>query len=255
MESFMNVRLYTLGAAVCVGITLAQPAAAQDRLVHRGTDQNTGAVVRVFKTSTGGRIELETTELKLSKEVKGSQVVTRMREGRDELVLSLDEKKLAVATPAGRVSAARTDRKALERLRQLVAASAVGRKTAALIGKLGFGAATPVHPMLVTTRAFLMTAAGERMTRGDLGGWARQAQPKAQSGQALKVSLQEQEMITPTDCWNAYSKEAIAAWIEYEDCMEDVEWWEFLGATGCAAVYEMRALGAFSWWLKCVSLY
>ena len=59
---------------------------------------------------------------------------------------------------------------------------------------------------------------------------------------------------SPTDCWNAYAREAIAAWSEYEDCLSDVKWYEFLEATGCAVIYDMRAIGAFSWWAKCVAL-
>lgn len=252
----MKVRQFTLGIALAFSLAAARPVAAQERLVHHGTDQNTGAVVRVFKTAAGGRIELQTPELRLTKEVTGSKVVTRMRQGKDELVLSLDEKNLVVATPAGRVSAARNDRKALERLRQLISGSAVGHEAAVLIGKLGFGAATPVHPMLVTTRVFLLTASGERVTRANLSGWARETQPKTGQGETLKVVWQEKDRsdMSPTDCWNAYAKEAIAAWIEYEDCMADVSWWEFLDAAACAAVYDMRAIGAFSWWLKCVSL-
>jgi hypothetical protein len=60
--------------------------------------------------------------------------------------------------------------------------------------------------------------------------------------------------MTPTDCWEAYTKEAIAAFIEYEDCMKNLSWWEVLDAAACAAIYDMRAIGAFSWWLKCVAL-
>ena len=77
---------------------------------------------------------------------------------------------------------------------------------------------------------------------------------------ALKVAWTDHEQdkqgstSSPTDCWNAYSKEAIAAYIEYEECMKPLSWWEFLDEAACATVYDMRAIGAFSWWMKCVAL-
>lgn len=36
--------------------------------------------------------------------------------------------------------------------------------------------------------------------------------------------------------------------------MKDLSWWEFLDEAACATVYDMRAIGAFSWWMKCVAL-
>jgi hypothetical protein len=46
----------------------------------------------------------------------------------------------------------------------------------------------------------------------------------------------------------------VAAYVEYEECMKDLSWWEFLDEAACATVYDMRAIGAFSWWMKCVAL-
>ena len=60
---------------------------------------------------------------------------------------------------------------------------------------------------------------------------------------------------TPTDCWNAYPKEAIAAYIEYEECMKDLTLVGHPRRDAAApSVYDMRAIGAFSWWMKCVAL-
>ena len=58
----------------------------------------------------------------------------------------------------------------------------------------------------------------------------------------------------PGDCWDQYAKEAIAAATELEDCERNVQWWDYFGYHRCNLIYEMRAIGAFSWWLKCVSL-
>jgi hypothetical protein len=58
----------------------------------------------------------------------------------------------------------------------------------------------------------------------------------------------------PEECWDAYAKEAIAAYIEYEECMYATKWWDLASQAACATIYEMRAIGAFAWWVKCVGL-
>ncbi len=66
------------------------------------------------------------------------------------------------------------------------------------------------------------------------------------------IGLGDQDGDGPGDCWDVYVEEAIEAYIEYEECMSDEQWWDLWGQTGCAAIYEMRAIGAFSWWVSCV---
>ena len=261
----MGVRLWVSGVALAIGL-VGSSAFAQERLIHHELDRNTNAIVRVFKTSDGGRIEVETPDLTITKSVAGSRVVTRMHEsapGKDVLMLVLDEKSLSVTTKAGTVKTARTDRERAEVARRMIAGSSVGQRAAALIGRLGLGPATPIQPMLLTTRAFVLAAAGGDDSYRELGRWARAASqraPSSQGARAIKVGWLEQDKdgaskgMTPTDCWNAYAKEAIAAYMEYEDCMASKSWWDILGQAGCAAIYDMRAIGAMSWWLKCVAL-
>jgi hypothetical protein len=253
----MNVRLLMGGVALVFGVAVA-PAAAQERLVHQEVDRNTHAVVRVFKTTDGGRIEVATPALKITKSISGDRVVTRMTEGVDQLVISMDRTTMAVSTGAASLTTARSDRPKAERGRQLIASSSVGQHAATLIGKLGLGSATPIQPLLLTTRAFILAAAGNGDGGEALARWARQAALDANARPAvLKVAWTDKDQekgSSPTDCWNAYSKEAIAAYMEYEDCMKGLAWWQFLEEAACATVYDMRAIGAFSWWMKCVAL-
>ena len=60
--------------------------------------------------------------------------------------------------------------------------------------------------------------------------------------------------MTANDCWTEYTAEAIAAWIEYENCVDSEQWWDVPGMLSCLAIYEMRAIGAFSVWASCVGL-
>ena len=40
--------------------------------------------------------------------------------------------------------------------------------------------------------------------------------------------------------------------MEYEDCMNQLYWYEIFDMIGCAFIYDLRAIGAFSWWVTCV---
>ena len=243
-------------AAAALVIVSPSVTLAQERLVHHEIDRGANAIVRVFKTGSGGRIEVDTPAVTLTKSIAGSRVVTTMRDGRDELVVTMDEKTVMVATRVSRIEAARTDRQRLEGVRSLVAASSAGRKAAELIGRLGLGSATPIQPVLLTTRLFVLAASGELDTEHrELDHWIVAATRKPVMTMT-KVAFQEgqSKSMTPTECWEAYTKEAIAAFMEYEDCMKNLSWWEVIDAAACAAIYDMRAIGAFSWWLKCVAL-
>jgi len=66
------------------------------------------------------------------------------------------------------------------------------------------------------------------------------------------ADVQEQDGDGPGECWDVYVEEAIEAYMDYEDCMAGEQWWDLAGQSGCALIYEMRAIGAFSWWVTCV---
>jgi hypothetical protein len=124
-----------MALAVSVG---PSTALAQEKLVHHELDRNTNSIVRVWKTSNGGRIEVETPDLLITKSVAGSRVVTSMRGvNGDRLMIEFNEKMLAVETTARKIKTTTTDRERVESARMLIANSAIGQKAAALIGRLG----------------------------------------------------------------------------------------------------------------------
>jgi hypothetical protein len=248
----MQVRLLAGGVLLALGV-FATPALGQDRLVHQEVDGHTNAIIRVFKTTAGGRIDVEAAGLQITKSIAGSQVVTTIKADQDQLTMVSDVRSFTVSSPSARVAARHDDGVSLEKARVLIANSSAARKAAALIGNLGFGSGTPIQPVLLTTRAFIEIAAGRstESSHASLSRWAREARQRlASKPLVIKASLQ----MTPSQCWDAYAREAIAAWAEYEDCMNQVRWYDPFGRTACTVVYDMRAIGAFSWWLNCVSI-
>ena len=247
----MTVRNVALGSFL-VALVTPLPAAAQGKLLHHAIDRQTGSIVRVFKLGDGVRVELESPSLKLTRESAGSITRTTMRDEGGEVAVTYDRRTLTVKSPSGRIAATPQQPIRMEQARRMIADAPVTTRAAALIERLGFGADNPVLPLLLTTRTFLAAASGRTLAR-DL---RFAAPPEPVHPRLVRVALGQQSKtsMTPTECWNTYAKEAIEAFKEYEDCLKDKSWWEILDNMACAAVYDMRALGAFSWWLKCVAL-
>jgi hypothetical protein len=224
------------------------PASAQDVLVQRQTDPGTGAVIRVYRGLEGGSVDVQAADLRIRKHIADGKVVTTLSQGRDRLVIAYDQRTMHVSGSEGQVLASRLEAAELSRAKGMVARSALARRAAALIGRMGFGADTPVAPVLLTTRAMLLAAADDQSGGAELARWVRQLRSKTQ---VIKAGVAQK---TPTECWDAYAKEAIAAAIEYEQCTAGLSWWDVGPLLACATIYDLRAIGAFSWWLNCVSL-
>ena len=253
----MQVRK-SLYVAAAAAVLSASPAQAADKILHHAIDRSTGAVVRVVKTSTGNRVEVESAGLRVSRHVADSKVTTVIRDEREELVVSFERGRLNVSSPLGRLSATTAQPRQMDAARRLIDGFPGSRKALSLITKLGFGPETPVLPLLVTTRSFLLAVTESAVSPVDNAVFRRRVEA-ASGPRVMKAALAQDtgkktSDLTPTECWEIYSKEAIKAYMDYEDCVRDLAWYQFLDLTACAAIYDLRAIGAFSWWMSCVSL-
>ena len=75
----------------------------------------------------------------------------------------------------------------------------------------------------------MLLQAGEpdAATRTDAARWVAHARVRVGRAGMTRVALDEDG---PGDCWAKYAAEAIAAYIEYEDCMKNAAWYD-LGHT------------------------
>jgi len=247
------MKVVTLIAAplLAAGVMIAVPsaAAAQVPLVRQHTDSATGAVVKIVRDAAGVvSLEIDAADVAVRKSVKDGRSVTRLSHGEHEVTIQFDGKTLEVRDTDGAVAVSPGHEDRLEAARRKLAESPVVARAARLIGRLELPADSPARLPLLTTRAILLSASGDRTGAQELDAWVR----SARSGvRMVRVGLQE---MTATDCWNEYAKEAIAAYMEYEDCMRNEQWWDLAGQAACAFIYDMRAIGAMSWWISCVGL-
>lgn len=98
----------------------------------------------------------------------------------------------------------------------------------------------------MTTRTMFLDARGDSTGTKELVKLVRTSRV-----QTVRVSLQER---TPSECWAEYQKEVLQAFDDMGYCIENVKWWNPFGNMGCSLVYDLRLVGAFTWYLNCVKL-
>jgi hypothetical protein len=244
MKSSTNLTVLAATALIALG----GQAAAQDLMIQQGRDPATGATVRVYRTTSGARLDVETKGVSIRKQLAGDKVVTTLSSRGESLVIEADRRSVSVAGARGRVSAVGDDREAFQRAKRLVSESPLAAKAAALIGKMGFGDQSPIQPLLLTTRAFLLAASDDESGARELSEWMRRARARVhviRTGGGQK---------TPTDCWKGYGDEVLAAYDEFAQCLHDAKWWDPFAEARCTTIYEVRIIGAFTWYTGCVSL-
>lgn len=224
----------------------ASPLVAQDRLLQQATDPVTHAIVRVYKTQQGSRIDVVAKDVELRKELIGTTVVTTVKTGSDSLTVRSEPEKLTVSSRRASVFVSREDQSGESAIRRLVASSVPAQRAAALIGRMGLGPQSPLRPTLMATRAMFLDAAGDGTGTQELVRSMR-----ASHVRLVRVGGQDR---TPTECWREYEKEAIQAFDDMSYCIDNVKWWNPFGNMGCSLIYDLRLIGAFTWYLNCVKL-
>ncbi len=244
----MKSAMFLITTMVLVASAPATPAGAGSqapRVVHRATDPATGAVVRVSQSVAGDLgFEIAAPGLTLTKRVEAGRVITVVRTSRDQVTIEADKSSVTVIGRGGRVEATAAHPERLKAARALVAASPAAAAAVRLLGKVAFGHYTPLNLTILATRAMLLDALGDQAGREGLIA-ALEALRRAPV--VTRVGWQS----SPTDCWEKYTKEAITAYREFEDCLKNSSFWEDFG---CGVLYDMRAIGAMTWWMKCVAI-
>jgi hypothetical protein len=237
---------FQIAAAVCVVVGGAGRAEAQaTSRVHRATDPVTGAEVRVSQTPSGSLfMEIAAPGVTVTKHASNGLVSTVVRVAKDELRIDASRSAVVVSSGGRRVeaTAARLDR--LKDAHALIAQSPAAAQAVRLLGRISFGHYSPLTLAILSTRNMLLGTADVTAGRQELGGIMENAVNQLRT---VRVAVQE----SPTDCWNKYVKEALLAWKEYEDCLDSSGFW---GDFACDILYDMRAIGAFTWWMKCVAI-
>ncbi|HYN08585.1 MAG TPA: hypothetical protein VES67_14480 [Vicinamibacterales bacterium] len=248
----MKEKVHVIAAAALVAaavVSIVPAAGAQQVPLQRQVDALTGAEVRLYHGERPGkevRVEIQDPSVLIRKEIVNGTSVTTIASGTERISLALSRHGFVVTSGDQRVDADREHPDRVEAARQIVARSNAVKRATTLLGKLAAGPVSALRHTARITRATLLSAAGDSTGKRELSTWARAARDE------IKVKPVSDEQGGPGQCWYLYALEAIAAYIEYEDCMNQLYWYEILDMIGCALIYDLRAIGAFSWWITCV---
>jgi hypothetical protein len=247
METRVTITIrYSLALAGGLALLAAPIALAQERPVQAAKDPVTKADIRVYKTVGGMRLEIDGADVRIRKELDGKTVRTSFETTDDALTIAQSPDQLLVVARGGRATVTNGRTSDADRARRLVGESPAALAAADLIGRIGLGPDSPLRPVLLTTRAMILDARGDPRGTGELVAWMkRPKQPRV-----IKTAQER----TPTECWEAYEKEVFEAWEQQANCLENVQWWNPLGNTGCAIMFDLRVIGAMAWYLNCVKL-
>ena len=235
-------------------LAIAAPAAANNtitKVLKQGIDPATGAYVSVVRGINGQvGVTVETPDLVLRKHLAGERAITTIVADSAEITIEVDRSGLTVSGTAGRVEVTAQHHERMRDASAIIARSQAARLAASLLGRIKTSDASLAR-VLLSTRAMLLASTNDLNGMADLARWTEAARSRAAVARpgVTRIALQD----SPTDCWNKYAAEAIAAYIEYEDCVNNLAWYQVLQAMACTAIYDMRALGAFSWYIGCVS--
>jgi hypothetical protein len=241
-----------IAAVVCVVAGGAGQVEAQvTSRVHRATDPVTGAEVRVSQAAAGSIfMEIAAPGVTVTKHAANGVVSTVVRAAKDELRIDASRSSVVVSSGGRRVEATGARLERLKDVRAFIAQSPAARQAAVLLGRISLGHFSPLTLAILSTRNMLLGTSEVTAARQELGDAIGNAFSKVR---AVTIAMQDRQgsSDSPTDCWNKYVREAISAWTEYEDCLESSGFW---GDFACDILYDMRAIGAFTWWMKCVAI-
>jgi hypothetical protein len=122
-----------------------------------------------------------------------------------------------------------------------------------LLARVTDGPGTFAGQSLLLTRSILELGTGTTAALNEHREWvAEQAAAKARAVKpALTVTRITWKTQGPGDCWDIYAAEAIRIAEDFEDCTEDLRWYEAHLWAGCSLIYAVRAEGAMAWFIAC----
>jgi hypothetical protein len=237
---------------VAAHLLVGSAAYADQRPLQRRTDPATGAELRLYGGERPGRdarLEIQDPSVLIRKEFANGSAVTTIVAGKEQISLAVRPGAVVVTAGSQRISADRAHADRLGAASKLIAKSIAASRAKALLAKLAAGPDSPLRRSAIVTRVMLLSLSGDAAGAEELARLARSTRDTV----TVKPASFEEEG-GPGECWYEYALEAIAAWKEYEDCYNSQAWYDILGKLGCATIYDVRAIGAFAWWMSCVGL-
>jgi len=239
-----NVR----AAATAVSRPPQPPAGPALPIVFHTRDAATGLDIRTTQTKLDEVVvEVKDATVAIRKQVGAGSSETTITTKAGVVTMRLQGGLFTVKTPAGLATGRLDVRASLAPLNAALAKSTTAMSARRLLMRMTLQPdSVPGHALLLT-RALLQSVEGDRTGADALAGWSKK---RGGGASVRRINLEE----GPEYCWDTYAIAAIHIWDEYAECYDDCTWYNLACKGGCAFIYDLRAEGAFAWWLKCTAL-
>jgi hypothetical protein len=240
---------------VC-GPVLAAVVALLGPVVEAAADTPTVRMTR----PAAGRIVLDVSDatVAIRKEVTADRSEVTLTTDRDRLTVSIRRGVVTMSGPGGSITVEPASDVDSDRLLMVLQRSEAARRARALLARLEESPSSFAGQSMLLTRAMLEIGTGSVNALNEHRKWVaeRQAQmpvPSRTAGapKVFKASFDMLQKYGPGDCWDLYSKEAVRIAQDFEECTDDLAWYEAHKWAGCTLIYTVRSEAAMAWFISC----
>jgi hypothetical protein len=247
----MAVRLLcqgNLARAATTACVIGDPGALRPPAgpyVRSTTDPATGARI-VLRRDSKGQVSFELTnkDVSIRKTLDGATSVTTFMAGGHVVSLSLAGNQIVVTGSGRRLKGTASQLETVQASAEYLRHSPVAIAAKRLLDRAALRPDVLEGNALLLTRALLGSLWGESTGMVQYQHWAQAAAARTRVVKAVSSA-------GPGECWDSYAAEAIRIMNDYLDCGNGCGWSGYFCLGSCGFVYDVRAEGAFVWFMSC----
>lgn len=215
--------------------------------------------VRVTRPAAG-RIVLDVADdtVAVRKEHTADRSVVTITTPKDRLSITVHRGVLTISGPRGAATLDTGVGLESDRFVLALQQSDAAARARTLLAGVTDGPNTFVGQSVLLTRAILELGSGSVNALNQHQRWVAERaseMPVAtrwQSGpKVIRASYLEVAQRGPGECWDLYEKEALRIAKDFDDCTDDLKWYEAHKWAACSVIYAVRAEGAMAWYIAC----
>jgi hypothetical protein len=213
--------------------------------IRTTTDPATGATVVLRRDSKGQvNFELKDKDVSIRKAFDGNTSITTFASAGQQVTIALTGTQIVLTGQGEQLRGTATQLDTLEALAAYLRRSPVAVAAKRLLDRAVLRPDVIEGNALLLTRALLGSMWGESAGTVQYQHWAQAATAKARVVKAMVAS-------SPGECWDEYAAEAIRIMDDYIDCGNTCGWSGYFCLGSCGFIYDLRAEGAFMWYVRC----
>jgi len=218
-------------------------------IVFHTKDVKSGLDIRTTQTKADEAIvEVSDGTVAIRKRIGGGSSETVLTAKSGVVTMGLRGGVITIVTKAGRLVGDLTNRESIVPVNLALARSQVAVLANRLLTRMVLNPDSVSGHALLLTRALLQSVQGDRTGTDALAAWSKN--PRG----GTSVRRIKNEDPGPEYCWDTYAVSAMHIWDDYASCYDSCSWYDYFCKGDCAFIYDLRAEGAFAWWMKCTAL-